>query len=64
LIEQLDIAKLSKQITDVAWDSSTEEDLGKRMDIAVEYRQRIADWSHHLVPGEFRKKKIGHALKE
>ncbi len=40
-----------------------EEDLKLAIDLAVEYRQRVADWLHFLAPGEFEKKKIGYRIK-
>jgi hypothetical protein len=33
------------------------------MNIAVEYRQKIADLLHGMVPGEFEKKKIEYRIK-
>jgi ATP-dependent Lon protease len=38
-------------------------DLKIIMDIAVEYRQKIADLLHRLAPGEFEKKKIEYKIK-
>jgi len=32
------------------------------LDIAVEYRQRVADWLHLIPPGEFERKKIGYTI--
>lgn len=40
----------------------TDEDLKLSLDIAVEYRQRIADWLHQMEPGEWPKKKIGYKV--
>lgn len=42
----------------------TDEELKICMDIAAEYRQRIADWLHKLAPGEFKKKKIEYRIKD
>ncbi|RLG51696.1 MAG: BREX system Lon protease-like protein BrxL [Thermoproteota archaeon] len=41
----------------------TNEDLKLAMDIAIEYRQRIADWLHYMAPGEYRMKRIGYRVK-
>jgi len=35
-------------------------ELKMALDIAVEYRQRVADWLHFIRPGEFERKKIGY----
>ena len=32
------------------------------IDIAVEYRQKIADLLHRIAPGEFERKKIGYRV--
>lgn len=32
------------------------------LDLAVEYRQRIADWLHFMRPGEYERKKIGYKI--
>jgi ATP-dependent Lon protease len=40
-----------------------EEELKIALDLAVEYRQRIADWLHFMRPGEFERKKIGYKVK-
>jgi len=41
----------------------SDEDLRLALDIAVEYRQRIADWLHYMQPGEWPIKKIGYRVK-
>jgi ATP-dependent Lon protease len=33
------------------------------LDLAVEYRQRIADWLHFMRPGEYEKKRIGYRIR-
>jgi ATP-dependent Lon protease len=33
------------------------------LDLAVEYRQRIADWLHFIRPGEYERKKIGYKVR-
>jgi ATP-dependent Lon protease len=38
-------------------------ELKMALDLAVEYRQRIADWLHFMKPGEFERKKIGYRVK-
>ena len=40
-----------------------DKELKLAIDIAVEYRQRIADWLHFMRPGEYEKKKIGYRVK-
>ncbi|MGC8832358.1 MAG: BREX system Lon protease-like protein BrxL [Thermoproteota archaeon] len=32
------------------------------LDLAVEYRQRVADWLHFMRPGEYERKKIGYKI--
>lgn len=39
------------------------KDLKIIMDIAVEYRQKIADLLHRMAPGEFENKKIEYRIK-
>lgn len=39
-----------------------EHDFKLCMDLAVENRQRIADWLHRLAPGEFKSIKIGYKM--
>ena len=39
------------------------EELRLALDLAVEYRQRIADWLHFMRPGEYEKKRIGYSLR-
>jgi len=41
----------------------SEEDLGVSLDIAIQYRQSMVDWLHHLAPGEFKKKRLGYFTK-
>ena len=41
----------------------TNEELEICMDLACEYRQRVADWLHLLSPGEFKKIRLGYRLK-
>lgn len=41
----------------------SDEELKLALDLAVEYRQRIADWLHFMKPGEFEKKKIGYRVR-
>ncbi|MGB9760437.1 MAG: BREX system Lon protease-like protein BrxL, partial [Thermoproteota archaeon] len=36
-----------------------DEDIKMALEIAIEYRQRIADWLHYMAPGEYQMKKIG-----
>ncbi len=33
------------------------------LDLAIEYRQRIADWLHFIRPGEYERKKIGYKVR-
>jgi len=40
-----------------------DEDLRLALDIAIEYRQRVADWLHFMQPGEWAMKKIGYSVK-
>ena len=39
------------------------EELRLALDLAVEYRQRIADWLHFMRPGEYEKKRISYSLR-
>jgi ATP-dependent Lon protease len=41
----------------------SDEELKLALDLAVEYRQRIADWLHFMKPGEYERKKIGYRIK-
>ena len=41
----------------------TDEDLKMALDIAVEYRQRIAEWRHYMSPGEYPITKLGYRLR-
>jgi ATP-dependent Lon protease len=41
----------------------TETELKIALDLAVEYRQRVADWLHLMRPGEFERKKIGYKVR-
>jgi len=41
----------------------TETELKIALDLAVEYRQRVADWLHFMRPGEFERKKIGYKVR-
>lgn len=43
--------------------SFTKEDLRLVMDVAVEYRQRIADWLHYRDPGEYELIKLTYEFK-
>jgi len=40
-----------------------DRELKLALDLAVEYRQRIADWLHFMKPGEYERKKIGYRVK-
>jgi ATP-dependent Lon protease len=40
----------------------SDEELKLALDLAVEYRQRIADWLHFIKPGEYERKKIGYRI--
>jgi len=40
-----------------------DEYLKLSLELAIEYRQRIADWLHYIAPGEFTMKKIGYRVK-
>jgi ATP-dependent Lon protease len=40
----------------------TETELKIALDLAVEYRQRVADWLHFMRPGEYERKKIGYKI--
>ncbi len=40
----------------------TRSELQEVMELAVEVRQRVADWLHELSPGEFPKKKLGFRI--
>jgi ATP-dependent Lon protease len=40
-----------------------DRELKLALDLAVEYRQRIADWLHFMKPGEYERKKIGYRIK-
>jgi len=40
-----------------------EIELKVALDLAIEYRQRIADWLHFIRPGEYERKKIGYTIK-
>ncbi len=40
-----------------------DEDLKLALELAVEYRQRIADWLHFMRPGEYERKKISYKLR-
>jgi len=39
-----------------------DKELKVALDLAVEYRQRIADWLHFMRPGEYERKKIGYKI--
>ena len=41
----------------------SDKELKLALDLAVEYRQRIADWLHFMKPGEYERKKIGYSVK-
>jgi len=41
----------------------TDEDLKLALEIAIEYRQRIAEWLHYMAPGEYPMKKIGYKVR-
>jgi ATP-dependent Lon protease len=40
-----------------------DRELKLALDLAVEYRQRIADWLHFMKPGEYERKKIGYKIR-
>jgi len=40
-----------------------ETELKIALDLAIEYRQRVADWLHFMRPGEFERKRIGYKIK-
>ena len=40
-----------------------DEELKQALDLAIEYRQQIADWLHFLRPGEYEEKKIGYRIR-
>jgi len=40
-----------------------DEYLKLALELAIEYRQKIADWLHYIAPGEFQMKKIGYRVK-
>jgi ATP-dependent Lon protease len=40
----------------------SDEELKLALDLAVECRQRIADWLHFMRPGEYERKKIGYKV--
>lgn len=40
----------------------TEEELKISIDLALEYRQRIADWLYVLSPGEFKRRQLGYKV--
>lgn len=40
-----------------------DDELKLAVDLAVEYRQRVADWLHFMAPGEYERKKIGYQIK-
>jgi len=40
-----------------------DEDLKLSLEIAIEYRQKIAEWLHYMAPGEYPLKKIGYVIK-
>jgi ATP-dependent Lon protease len=40
-----------------------DEHLKLALELAIEYRQKIADWLHYIAPGEFQMKKIGYRVK-
>lgn len=42
----------------------SDKELKLALDIAIEYRQRIADWLHFIRPGEYERKKIGYRVKD
>ena len=39
------------------------EDLCLVLDLAIEYRQRVADWLHTIAPGEFKEKQLSYELR-
>jgi len=41
----------------------SDSELKMALDLAVEYRQRIADWLHFMRLGEYERKKIGYRIK-
>jgi ATP-dependent Lon protease len=41
----------------------SDDELKLALDLAVEYRQRIADWLHFMKPGEYERKKIGYKVR-
>ncbi|MEM4521171.1 MAG: BREX system Lon protease-like protein BrxL [Candidatus Bathyarchaeia archaeon] len=40
-----------------------DEELKIALDIAIEYRQRVAEWLHYMAPGEYPMKKIGYKVR-
>jgi ATP-dependent Lon protease len=40
----------------------SDKELKLALDLAVEYRQRVADWLHFMKPGEYERKKIGYRI--